>query len=302
MASGYAAFSMNIVLRVKGNIIPSCNIGGIIINTVTEGEGLYKDEYEKRRCVYRGTNPNNYIEFNGELWRIISKEADGTYKILRNEALPSRAFDSGGARTTGYCSQGEAPYWGCNAWSSTIHMVGSPSEFVNGQFRGTINKDKIVNHDYGIGVVEENNTDLAAQIAGENRYKWNGKVGLISHSDYLNANSNQELCGTDKTNYENYTICRGYDWMYISGTYWWTFSPAALYTYSIFRVRDDGYIHNNRADLSYAVRPAVFLGSSLSFSGSGTESNPFVIINKLFHKTLYNKMMIFIVFLFSNML
>ena len=202
-------------------------------------------------------------------------------------------------------------------------MVGSPSEFVNGQFRGTINKDSemltylnglyyndlnseaqglIVNHDYGIGVVEENNTDLAAQIAGENRYKWNGKVGLISHSDYLNANSNQELCGTDKTNYENYTICRGYDWMYISGTYWWTFSPAALYTYSIFRVRDDGYIHNNRADLSYAVRPAVFLGSSLSFSGSGTESNPFVIINKLFHKTLYNKMMIFIVFLFSNML
>ena len=300
MASGYAAFSTNIVLRVKGNIIPSCNIGGIIINTVTEGEGLYKDEYEKGRCVYRGTNPNNYIEFNGELWRIIAKEADGTYKILRNEALPSRAFDSGGARTTGYCSQGEAPYWGCNAWSSTIHMVGSPSEFVNGQFRGTINKDSemltylngvyyndlnseaqglIVNHDYGIVVVEENNTDLAAQIAGENRYKWNGKVGLISHSDYLNANSNQELCGTDKTNYENYTICRGYDWMYISGTYWWTLSPAALYTYSIFRVRDDGYIHNNRADLSYAVRPAVFLGSSLSFSGSGTESNPFVIIN-----------------------
>ena len=105
MASGYAAFSTNIVLRVKGNIIPSCNIGGIIINTVTEGEGLYKDEYEKGRCVYRGTNPNNYIEFNGELWRIIAKEADGTYKILRNEALPSRAFDSGGARTTGYCSQ-----------------------------------------------------------------------------------------------------------------------------------------------------------------------------------------------------
>ena len=66
MASGYATFSTNIVLRVKGNIIPSCNIGGIIINTVTEGEGLYKDEHEKGRCVYRGTNPNNYIEFNGE--------------------------------------------------------------------------------------------------------------------------------------------------------------------------------------------------------------------------------------------
>ncbi len=42
MTSGYAAFSTNISLHAKGNIVQSCNIGGKTIKTVTEGDGLYK--------------------------------------------------------------------------------------------------------------------------------------------------------------------------------------------------------------------------------------------------------------------
>ena len=264
-------------------------------NVVTSGDGLYADEYTSGRYVYRGADPNNYIEFNNELWRIIAKEADGTYKILRNETLPSRKFDSVGARTTGYCSQ--ASINGCNAWSSTASMVGSPSEFTNGSYTGTVdadsemltylngeylnsitvNKEKIVNHDYNIGAVVSNNNDLATQIEGEKSYKWNGKVGLISHSDYINANSNQELCGTDKINYENYETCRNDDWMYISGTWWWTLSPLADGSDNIWYVNLDGKISNIGADFSYGVRPAVYLTSSLSLSGSGTSSDPFVI-------------------------
>ena len=39
---------------------------------VTEGDGLYKDEYEEGKYTYKGVNPNNYITFNNEMWRIIS--------------------------------------------------------------------------------------------------------------------------------------------------------------------------------------------------------------------------------------
>lgn len=52
---------------------------------VTSGDGLYEDQYEERRYVYRGSEPNNYIQFNNELWRIIAKETDGTYKIVRDD-------------------------------------------------------------------------------------------------------------------------------------------------------------------------------------------------------------------------
>ena len=51
--------------------------------------------YENGRYIYRGQSPNNYVEFNNELWRIIAKETDGTYKIIRDEVLPgTMTFDS----------------------------------------------------------------------------------------------------------------------------------------------------------------------------------------------------------------
>ncbi|CCY46806.1 unknown [Firmicutes bacterium CAG:822] len=65
------------------------SIGGQPVEIVDSGDGLYEDTYESGRYVYKGANPNNYIEFdNGEVWRIIAKEADGTYKLLKNELLP----------------------------------------------------------------------------------------------------------------------------------------------------------------------------------------------------------------------
>ena len=68
-------------------------------DVVTSGDGLYEDSYENGRYVYKGNNPNNYIEFNGELWRIIAKETDGTYKIIRDQLSENRAFDEAKYRT-----------------------------------------------------------------------------------------------------------------------------------------------------------------------------------------------------------
>ena len=45
---------------------------------------LYKDEHEDIR--YYGANPNNYVSFNNELWRIIGV-IDGKIKIIRNESI-----------------------------------------------------------------------------------------------------------------------------------------------------------------------------------------------------------------------
>ena len=87
--------------------------------------------------------------------------------------------------------------------------------YLNGEYLSSIttDADKIVSHTWSIGGVEWNNSDLAGQIKEEKAYQWNGKVGLISHSDYIRANSNQSMCGTAKINYENYKTCRDLDWM-----------------------------------------------------------------------------------------
>ena len=64
--------------------------------TTTSGDGIYRDLYESGRYIYKGKNPNNYITFNDEFagWRIISIECDGTIKIMRNNSIGSKAWDT----------------------------------------------------------------------------------------------------------------------------------------------------------------------------------------------------------------
>ena len=84
-------------------------------------------------------------------------------------------------------------------------------------------------------------------------------------------------CGTHSKNKSNYTTCRNTNWMYISGTWWWTLSPIADNWGNVWYVASGGSLGNNGARNSYGVRPAVYLTSSLSLSGSGTESDPYRI-------------------------
>ena len=124
------------------------------------------------------------------------------------------------------------------------------------------------------------NDDLSSQIASEQGTTWNGNIGLIAHSDYLRANSDMANCGTDKTNYENYETCRNTNWMYISGSYWWTISPRADSSRSVWYVADDGNLGNNNAYFSdRAPRPAAYLKSDITLSGSGTSLDPFKIVS-----------------------
>ena len=333
-----------------GSILPEPDPVDITDNVVTSGDGLYEDEYEEGRYVYKGSNPNNYIalgestdeyrliyqgedagisfsnkdecenllveieapsgasctlihRYTGGLWRIIAKETDGTYKILRNEMVTSMSFDSIGARTTGYCSQGNAPTDGCSVWSSTANMVGSPAEFVTGSYTGSVDadsemltylngeyynslertiKEEIVNHNFNVGGVDRhNNYDLEAVMENENRYKWNGNIGLISVSDYIRANSNIERCESIAN---DGSICMDTNWMNKIETSigWSTLSAFVPYDDSSFRVwyiNYSGFLADGYAVYREGVRPVVYLTSNLSLSGSGTESDPYIIVS-----------------------
>ena len=61
------------------------------------GDGLYEAQGEPGRYIYRGTNPNNYINLkeNGTdvTYRILSYESDGTIKVIRDASLGNIAWD-----------------------------------------------------------------------------------------------------------------------------------------------------------------------------------------------------------------
>ena len=165
---GYAAFQTNLNITAKANI----KTIDITDKVVTSGDGLYEDQYEDGRYIYRGQNPDNYIWFNEELWRIIAKETDGTYKIIRNEVLENHVFDEPNYRDTSNNSYCTDPVQGCGVYAKVDGTFSSPSGsqsgtvtedssikiYLNGEYYvnniNTIAKGQMTSHSFNIGAVE----------------------------------------------------------------------------------------------------------------------------------------------------
>lgn len=227
---------------------------------ITEGDGLYADEYEAGRYFYKGTNPNNYLTFNNEIWRILSVEADGSLKIVRDELLQDTAFDSTN--------------------SSNWDRPSDIKTYLNGEYLEgiTVNKDKIEDSTWSIGAVTYDNNDLAGQIADENgTQSQEASVGLITVSEYLRANTNTEECGNLSLNNDNRDTCKTTNWLY-KGSFYWTLSPQVDDLVSVFSVTSAGNVNNPPAFLSYGIWPVLYLSSDISLSGTGTQEQPYTIV------------------------
>ena len=228
---------------------------------IIEDAGLEKDPYECR-YFFTGDNPNNYITFNNEKagWRIISVECDGTIKIMRQEYPAAQRWDTSRS----------------NDWARPATLNTYLNETYYNDLTNTA-KNQIVAKDFSIGAIMSNN-NLATQINDENGTKWNGKVALVTVSEYLRSNSNKSSCGTFDLNNDNYSSCKNTTWMYINNN-WWTLSPYADNSNSSHFVRVDSYVSNlyaNNANL--LVFPVVYLSSNIKIiGGTGTPSDPYEI-------------------------
>lgn len=307
---GYAAFNTNLNITAKGNI----KAKDITDDIVTTGDGLYKDAYEDGRYIYRGNNPDNYIWFNDELWRIIAKEADGTYKIIRNELLANRAFDEPNHRLTASNTYCQYPEYGCGVYakidgifyseetsqSGTVTEDSSIKIYLNNDYYiNDINsaaKEQMTTHLFNIGEVAHLN-DVASDsieknIDGEKKYTWTGNVGLANVSDILRASTNP-LCTSASTSYDN-TVCNS-NYLLVKETanytgdrfLYWTINafsyaiddPSWNGTWAVNNDATSQSVQHPQAYRDYiAPRPVVFLKTSTKLSGSGTKENPFRII------------------------
>ena len=240
----------------------------ILDNTdiVTSGDGLYKDEYEDGRYFYKGKNPHNYVTFNGEVdgWRIVSIEPDKTIKIIKDTNLGHQYIKD--------------QYWdtsGSNNWARPASL----NTYLNETYYNSLTneaKNQIVSKDWSIGKVTYGNNNLAEQIKAENGSKWNGKA-LVTASEYIRTNSDKTYCGSFSLIEDNYFGCQNKTWMYID-EYWWTLSPQSSNTSYSFLVNSYGIIDNGPVSTyDYAIRPAVYLSSDVTLTGSGTITDPYVV-------------------------
>ena len=79
-----------------------------------DGEGLKKDNTSDENIRYYGSNPNNYVSFNNELWRIIGVFGNNV-KLVRKDSLGKLSWDSSESSVNSG--------WGVNEWSQADLQV-----------------------------------------------------------------------------------------------------------------------------------------------------------------------------------
>ena len=237
----------------------------LIATATNSGDGLYSDNTEAGRYIYKGANPSNYITFNNETWRIMSVESDNTIKIIRNESIVTKAWDTSKS----------------NNWARPATL----NTYLNGAYYSSLSSEAqnlIQTHTWSIGPVTYNNTDLTAQIQSENSTIWNGNIGLMTVSEFLRANTNIEQCGNYSLNNTNSSICTTTNYIVPTKSSLWTISPDAGGSGDVFSARYVGNVaHYGPSNYTYSsVSPVLYLTSDINLDGEGTSSNPYTIVSK----------------------
>ena len=238
---------------------------------IIEDNGLEKDPYECR-YFFTGTNPNNYVTFNGETvgWRIISVGCDGTIKIMKTANINtsnSLAWDSSKS----------------NNWARPATL----NTYLNATYYNQLNstaQSQVVEANYNIGGVTRYGDNIQNLINEEKSSNWNGRVALPTASEYIRANSNKTQCD-EWILADNYQICESTNWMHLtSNDYAWLLSPSNILSDEVFYIYADGGTMNSTDvdgvnNWNYGdARPVVTLSSDIILTGGdGSQSNPYKI-------------------------
>ena len=268
------------------------------------------DEYDNLRYV--GANPNNYISFNNEVWRIIgifnvynadTKKNEKLVKIIRNESLGNYSWDTSDSSINSG--------WGINEWSQAdlmtelntdyldISKTSGTTTWYNGENNAKSGSydysknikseyiDKIANVRWNLGGITSGASAIntykqergTAHVSVNNLYDgitrtntWDGKVGLMYLSDYGYA-STDTSCREELSS----TNCKNDNWLFNSALEC-TLPPDSVSANLVFRVIPVGPVNYSSAHYANGVRPVLFLKSETQITGGiGTESDPYTL-------------------------
>ena len=239
---------------------------------------------------YMGANPNNYVLFNNELWRIIGVfDVASTYggptekrlKIIRNDSIGNMAWDSGNVNDWSKASLQthlNGTYFN-SVDSISQNLIGDAAWNLGGTASYTSESNGLPSHFYSY----ERGTTV---YTGRPTY-WVGKVGLMYPSDYGYATSggtttNRDSClAKEMYNWKDssYSDCKNNNYLYDNTVNQWTITLYSSISASIFLVGATGYVDYGYALVSYNfVSPTLYLKSSVLITGGdGSSSNPYTL-------------------------
>ena len=191
-----------------------------------KANGLKKDNTSDANIRYEGANPNNYVSFNDELWRIIGVFGDNI-KLVRSEQLGKLSWDSSDSSVNNG--------WGVNEWSqadlkeylNTMYYDGTSviCYFGNSNYTttcptGSLNttaKTMINIYTWNTGAINADTTILNKETAALNTVPfYNAERGSVNGKICTSGNSCNDTV-TRTTTWQGY-VALPYvtDWAYAS--------------------------------------------------------------------------------------
>ena len=252
---------------------------------------------------YEGKNPNNYIWFNNELWRIIGvfdetshgQSGQNLVKIIRADSIGGLVWNGLG-----------------NNWATSFSMNLLNGAYLNAQdgtesgyCYGYASMDYLIiprNCDYTIIGINSTYRNMIANVkwylggyssagATPNEFygyergttvysgrptEWEGKIGLMYPSDYGYSVLSSSCARTTNLSSYNTSTCAGESWLYGEG-YEWTLTPNSVIS-EVFYLLSNGNLSKIHANDGSLVRPVLYLDSSVYvIDGNGTISDPYII-------------------------
>ena len=294
--------SDNVTCDINFNTITKTNLNDYIISLVgtTQGTGQIVIENGYR---YEGKNPNNYIWFNNEYWRIIGvfdstshgQNGKNLVKIIRADVLDGLAwhksntndwsvaslnlllngayYNAQDGTSSGYC-YGNGYYSilaNCNYTKKGIQsgyrrMIAKVTWFLGGYSDTSATAEAFYGYERGTTVYSGRPT------------RTTGYIGLMYPSDYgYSVLSNSCARTTDLGSYSSAT-CAGQSWLY-GKSYEWTLTPFSSGSTYVFYFNHSGNIYSDGgACTGEGSRPVLYLDASVyKIDGDGSLDSPYIV-------------------------
>ena len=227
---------------------------------------------------YYGADPNNYVSFNNELWRIIgvfNEIDDGTgktetrIKIARSNSIGNYEWDSNNA----------------NEWSTATLQTYLNGDYLNslsaeaqgmiGDAKWNLGGSSTVS---GLYANDYYTFERGTTVYSGRSTEWTGKIALMYPSDYMYA-GDLSKCSKDGNNWDSdKTNCRDMSWLRNTSATQWTLTPFSSLSNYVFFVNISGCVLGRDVTNSRASRPVLYLASTVEITGGdGTFGNSFTL-------------------------
>ena len=292
--------SDDVTCDINFNTITKTNLNDYIISLAGTTQGTVQVVNENG-YRYEGKNPNNYIWFNNEYWRIIGVFDSASHgvsgknlvKIIRADVLDGLAWDKSNTNnwdtsslnkllngayynaqdgtSSGYCygytttATANCDYTKKGIQAGFRKMIASVTWHLGGDSSTSATSSAFYGYERGTTVYSGRPTSTT------------GYIGLMYPSDYgYSVLASSCARTTNLGSYYNET-CAGQSWLYGKG-YEWTLTPYSSGGNSVFHLYSYLGLSYNVACNGYGSRPVLYLDASVyKIGGDGSLKNPYIV-------------------------